>query len=105
MPLKEKLTSGEFVILAELEPPKDGKTSWDFSLIDPMMEDFMNAQAGHSVMINFSTIPQWMWKTPKPVAYPSDPDQVDWSYEQGTQLRDPSMKEVADYYARLVSWA
>ncbi|MEJ2008260.1 MAG: glycosyl hydrolase family 39, partial [Acidobacteriota bacterium] len=27
-----------------------------------------------------------------------------WSYEQGTELRDPSMKEVADYYARLVSW-
>jgi hypothetical protein len=90
--------------VAELEPPANGKTSWDFSLIDPMMEDFMNAQAGHSVVINFSTIPQWMWKTPKPVAYPSDPDQVDWSYEHGSELRDPSMKEVADYYARLVSW-
>ena len=90
--------------VAELEPPENGKTSWDFSLIDPMMEDFMNATAGHSVIINFSTIPQWMWKTPEPVAYPSDPDQVDWHYEQGTELRDPSMKEVADYYARLVSW-
>ncbi|MEJ2008800.1 MAG: glycosyl hydrolase family 39, partial [Acidobacteriota bacterium] len=54
--------------VAELKPPEGGKTSWDFSLIDPMMEDFMNAQAGHSVIINFSTIPQWMWKTPKPVA-------------------------------------
>jgi Glycosyl hydrolases family 39 len=90
--------------VAELEPPADGKTSWDFSLIDPMMEDFMNAQAGHSVMINFSTIPQWMWETEKPVAFPADPDQVDWSYEQGSELRDPSMKEVADYYARLVAW-
>ena len=90
--------------VAELKPPADGKTSWDFSLIDPMMEDFMNATSGHSVIINFSTIPQWMWKTPKPVAYPSNPDHVDWNYEQGTELRDPSMKEVADYYARLVSW-
>ncbi len=90
--------------VAELKPPENGKTSWDFSLIDPMMEDFLNATAGHSVIINFSTIPQWMWKTPKPVAYPSDPDQVDWNYEQGTELRDPSMKQVADYYARLVSW-
>lgn len=90
--------------VAELEPPSDGKTSWDFSLIDPMMEDLMNAQAGHSVMINFSTIPQWMWKTEKPVEYPSDPDQADWSYEQGSELRDPSMKEVADYYARLAGW-
>jgi len=90
--------------VAELEPPKDGKTSWDFSLIDPMMEDVMNAQAGHSVVINFSTIPQWMFKTDKPVAYPADPDQVTWDYEQGTEFRDPTLKEVGDYYARLVSW-
>ena len=27
-----------------------------------------------------------------------------WDYEQGTELRDPSFKEVADYYARLLSW-
>jgi hypothetical protein len=90
--------------VAELEPPADGKTSWNFSLIDPMMEDFMNATAGHSVIINFSTIPQWMWKTPHPVSYPADPNQVTWNYEQGTQLVDPSMKQVANYYARLVSW-
>ncbi|MGH9354343.1 MAG: GH39 family glycosyl hydrolase [Terriglobia bacterium] len=90
--------------VAELEPPANGKTSWDFSLIDPMMEDFMNATAGHSVIINFSTIPQWMFKTPTPVTYPADPNQVDWHYEQGAEIRDPSMKEVADYYARLVSW-
>jgi hypothetical protein len=90
--------------VAELEPPKDGKTSWDFSLIDPMMEDLMNAQAGHTVIINFSTIPQWMFKTDKPVAYPSDPGQVTWNYEQGTEFRDPSLEEVGEYYARLVSW-
>ena len=90
--------------VAELEPPAEGKTSWDFSLIDPMMEDFMNAEAGHSVIINFSTIPQWMFKTEKPGAYPSDPDQVTWDYEKGMAFRDPSLKEVGDYYARLVSW-
>ena len=90
--------------VAELEPPANGKTSWDFSLIDPMTLDFLNAQKGHSVMLNFSTIPAWMWKTPKPVAYPQDPDQVIWDYTQGSELRDPSCKEVADYYARLVSW-
>jgi hypothetical protein len=83
--------------VAELEPPKDGKTSWDFTLIDPMMEDLMNAQTGHTVIINFSTIPQWMFKTDKPVAYPADPDQVTWDYEQGTEFRDPSLKEVGDY--------
>jgi len=90
--------------VAELEPPRENKTSWDFSLIDPMTEDFLNATQGHSVILNFSTIPQWMFKTAKPVAYPSDPDQVIWNYTQGTELRDPSMKELGDYYARLVSW-
>lgn len=90
--------------VAELEPPKEGQTSWDFSLIDPMMEDFMNATAGHSVVVNFSTIPEWMFNTEKPVPYPSDPEGLTWTYEQGKELRDPSRKELASYYARLVSW-
>jgi hypothetical protein len=90
--------------VAELQPPENGKTSWDFSLIDPMTEDFLNATKGHSVILNFSTTPAWLWVTPKPVQYPSDPNQVDWHYTQGTQLRDPSGKQLGDYYARLVSW-
>lgn len=90
--------------VAELEPPAKDKTSWDFSLIDPMTEDFMDATKGHPVILNFSTIPQWMFKTDKRVAYPGDPDGVTWDYTQGTELRDPSMKELADYYARLVGW-
>jgi hypothetical protein len=90
--------------VAELEPPKDGATSWDFSLIDPMTIDFLDATKGHSVVLNFSTIPQWMYKTDKPVSYPDDPDKAVWDYEQGSELRDPSFKEVADYYARLLSW-
>lgn len=90
--------------VAELDPPKDGKTSWDFSLIDPMTIDFLEATKGHSVILNFSTIPQWMFKTEKPVSYPGDPNQVTWDYTQGTEPRDPSFKQVADYYARLFSW-
>src|SRR5438270_7459738 len=90
--------------IAELEPPANGKTSWDFSLIDPMTIDFLEATKGHSAILNFSTIPQWMWKTEKPVPYPSDPDQVTWDYTQGTEPRDPTFKEVADYYARLLAW-
>lgn len=90
--------------VAELEPPANGKTSWDFSLIDPMTIDFLEACKGHPVILNFSVIPQWMFKTPKPVPYPDNPDQPLWDYQQGTELRDPSLKELADYYARLVSW-
>jgi hypothetical protein len=90
--------------VAELEPPTAERTFWDFSLIDPMVMDFLDATSGHAVVLNFSTIPQWMFKTEKPVEPPGDPDAVDWSYEQGTELRDPSMKEVSDYFARIVSW-
>lgn len=90
--------------VAELEPPKDGKASWDFSLIDPMTIDFLEATKGHPVILNFSTIPQWMYKTEQPVSYPQDANQVTWDYEKGTELRDPSAKEVADYYGRLFAW-
>ncbi len=76
--------------VAELEPPENGKTSWDFSLIDPFTIDFLEATKGHSVMLNFSTIPQWMFKTPQPVSYPADPNHAVWDYTQGTELRDPS---------------
>ena len=95
--------------VAELEPPTTSSTSWDFSLIDPMTKDFMAATSGHSTVMNFSTIPAWMFKTSQPVKYPSDPNQDDptrdaQNYTQGTELRDPSMKELGDYYARIVSW-
>ena len=84
--------------------PRTAGTSWDFSLLDPLTIDFLEATRGHSAIVNFSTIPEWMFKTPKPVPYPADPDQPTWDYQQGTEFRDPSLKEVADYYARLVSW-
>lgn len=90
--------------VAELYPPANGKTSWNFKLIDPMVNDFMKATAGHSVIMNFSTIPEWMLVTPSPVTWPADPNEADWSYEQGTALKDTSLKTLADYYARLVSW-
>lgn len=90
--------------VAELQPPTSTKTSWDFSLIDPMTKDFLAATAGHPTVMNFSTSPAWLYKTDKPVGYPADKDQVDWNYTQGTELRDPTGKELGDYYARLVSW-
>jgi hypothetical protein len=90
--------------VAELEPPTRQKTSWDFTAIDPMTIDFFDATRGHSTILNFSTIPQWMFKTSEPVSYPADSNQVDWDYSQGTELRDPSMNELAEYYARVVGW-
>ena len=90
--------------VAELEPPTAQKTSWDFSLIDPMTKDFLAATDGHSAILNFSTSPTWLYKTDKPATYPDDPNKVSWDYTQGTELRDPSGKQLGDYYARLVSW-
>ena len=90
--------------VAELEPPTPQKTSWDFSLIDPMTTDFLAATEGHPTVMNFSTIPTWLFKTDSPIKYPSDPNQVTWDYTQGSELKDPTGKELGDYYARLVSW-
>jgi len=90
--------------VAELQQPTPQKTSWDFSLIDPMTKDFFAATDGHATVMNFSTIPTWLFKTDKPVTYPDDPDKPFWSYTQGSELHDPSGKELGDYYARLVSW-
>jgi hypothetical protein len=90
--------------VAELEPPTAQKTSWDFSLIDPMMKDFFAATEGHPTVVNFSTMPAWLFKTDKPVTYPADPNQVTWDYTKGTELLHPTGKELGDYYGRLVSW-
>jgi hypothetical protein len=92
------------IAVAELEPPSEDKTSWDFTYIDPVTKDFLESTQGHSTIVNFSTIPAWMFKTDRPVKYPEDPNQVFWKYTQGTELRDPTGKELADYFGRLVSW-
>ncbi|MEP7144129.1 MAG: glycosyl hydrolase family 39 [Ferruginibacter sp.] len=90
--------------VAELEPPANGKTSWDFTHIDPITIDFLEATKGHPVILNFSTIPAWFYKTDKPVTYPANPEEVIWNYTQGSELKDSTARGVADYYARLFSW-
>jgi hypothetical protein len=92
------------LVVPELQPPTPQKTSWDFSLIDPMTLDFLAATKGHPTVMNFSTIPEWMFKTDAPVTYPDAPNQKCGFYEPGTELRDPTGKELGDYYERLVSW-
>jgi hypothetical protein len=92
------------IAVAELEAPTTEKTSWDFRLMDAIVVDFMKAAHGRRVLVNFSTLPQWMFQTAKKVPYPSDPDTIDWTYEAPGVLRDPSLKEVRDYYTRIFSW-
>jgi hypothetical protein len=90
--------------VAELDPPTIAKTSWDFTLLDEITEDFMAATAGHPVVADYSTLPAWMFRGQKTVPYPSDPTTIDWAYQQNTGLRDASMQEAADYQARLLGW-
>lgn len=90
--------------VAELKAPTKTKTFWDFTYLDSTMEAIMNATSGHSVVINFSTTPSWMWKINYTMPYPENPYEVFWAYNDGTELRDTTMKELADYYARLFSW-
>ncbi|HLX91555.1 MAG TPA: hypothetical protein VKR32_07725 [Puia sp.] len=90
--------------VAELKPPTTSETFWDFRYLDSTVSDFMTATAGHSVVLNFSTTPDWMWKTKELVKYPEDPYQVFWDYNQGTELRDTTVKQVADYFGRVMSW-
>jgi len=88
--------------VAELRPPDATQTYWDFQYMDPLVEDFLTVSAGHNSVMSFSTIPQWMFTTPQPIAYPDDPNQVIWNYSQGTQLLD--LKALGDYYARVAAW-
>jgi hypothetical protein len=90
--------------VAELEPPRPGKTSWDFSLVDPPVLDFLRATQGHRPMLNFSTAPAWLFKNTQPVTFPADAEEVSWTYTQGTELVDPSGRQLGEYFARLVSW-
>lgn len=90
--------------VAELKPPTATETFWDFSLVDEATVDFLQATKGHPVVLNFSTIPQWMFKTDKPVMIPEDPNQVFWGYGGGNVFRDTTLKELTDYYTRLISW-
>jgi hypothetical protein len=90
--------------VVELEAPADGKTHWDFSYADSAVVDFMEATKGHSVVVNFSTIPVWMFKIDKPVVVDLNPDALNWGYNQGRELRDSTGKEVAGYLARILSW-
>jgi hypothetical protein len=90
--------------VVELNAPTKEQTYWDFTYADPVMQDLMEATKRHSVVVNFSTIPVWMFKTEKPVEVNANADEVNWNYNQGKELRDTTMKELAGYFARLLSW-
>ena len=90
--------------VAELKRATKDSTFWDFTYLDSTMIAIMRAQEGHSVVINFSTTPSWMWNINYDMPYPQDAYKVFWNYNDGSRLRDTTMKELAAYYARLFRW-
>lgn len=90
--------------VAELSPPSANKTDWDFSYIDPIVEDFFWAQEGRPSVLNVATIPQWMFADATAPSIPGDPDTAVWNYEQGAALHDPTSREVSRYYERVARW-
>jgi hypothetical protein len=94
------------IAVPELRPPAHGRTYWDFSLLDPVAEDFMNATAGHPVIFNIGTLPAWIFTTKKPINVPEDPDEPYWTYSEFNELKleEKTLQLAADYQARLASW-
>jgi hypothetical protein len=90
--------------VAELQPPTPTNTSWNFDAIDPLVSDFFRETNGHSSVFTMSTLPTWMFRNANPGPIPASPDEADWNYEAGMELRDPTGKEAADYYARVAGW-
>ena len=87
-----------------LEAPTSTTTSWDFGNLDPFVEDFMAAAEGRPVVANFATIPSWMFTNAADVSYSRDVHAIHWDYEQGSDFRDETLAEVADYFFRIASW-
>ena len=100
--------------VAELVAPNVSTktTSWNFDLVRPQLEDFMDATyaQNHTTVVNFATQPCWLFgdaenKT-QACPFPANADEVDFTYITGDRknLLDPSAGDLADYYARLLAW-
>lgn len=92
--------------VAELKPPSGGATHWDFTLMDPIAEDFMRAAGNHPVVFNIGTLPAWIFRTKHPVEVPENPDEPYWTYSEfnEAQFDDSTLRLAADYQARLAAW-
>lgn len=87
--------------------PSQVYTYWDFSYLDQSMLDFMAAAGSgeRSTIPNFSTIPAWLFTRGDRQLYPDDPLGETWSYESGgNTFRDPTLREVGDYYGRMLAY-
>jgi hypothetical protein len=91
------------LIQVQCDSPQNN-TYYNFTYLDTMLEDFLDATDGHSPIISFSTQPNWLFKQDVPHIYPDDASQTDWRYPVGSVLVDDTMQALGDYYGRLFAW-
>lgn len=91
------------LVQIQCDPPQNN-TYWNFTYIDPILEDFLEATNGHSQIVMFSTQPVWLFKLDQLHLYPDNATAVDWDYPQGSQLIDDTMQALGNYYGRLMAW-
>ena len=85
--------------------PPQNNTYWDMTYFDPVVVDFLEA-VGPYPSLDLSTTPAWMWQQdPSDVHhYPDSAYQVDWGYNTGDRLVDPTCEQVGQYYGRIAAW-
>ena len=108
------------VVVPELTPhvctATKPSTNWNSTYFDGVMKDFMEAVCGpdaakgactHSVVQQLSTMPEYMYvggdANPLP-AYPWNTTDPFDEYKAGNALVDPTCKQMARYFGRLVGW-
>jgi hypothetical protein len=96
-------TVKRLLIQVQCDPPQNN-TYYNFTYMDPTLQDFLDATDGHSRVINFCTQPNWLFKQDTPHIYPDNAILTDWTYQVGTELVDDTMKALGDYYGRLTAW-
>ena len=108
------------VVVPELTPhvctATHPSTNWNSTYFDGVMKDFMEAVCGpdaakgtctHSVVQQLSTMPEYMYvggdTNPLPT-YPWNTTDPFDAYKAGNALVDPTCKQMARYFGRLVGW-
>ena len=64
------------------------------------------ATRGGDPVMEFCTSPSWLYNQTglPPHYYPDGPLTVDWGYNSGTKLLDPTCTQIGQYYGRLAAW-
>ena len=98
-------TAQRLAVQVTCDPPQNN-TYWDFRYLDPVVEDFMAATGAGVPLLNFCTMPSWLYdQSGQPVHHAPDRSVgTDWGYETGVRLLDPTCTQVGEWYGRLAGW-